>query len=723
MGKEMYMKRNKTKTPRCGVSRRDFLLGSATAGAMALLSACSDQDESQQGSTADEAAPDASAEAAAAAMVGEPWVSSNLLGNLSTDYEPGPEEDFYVHVDREWLLNAGLEEGELQNVPMITGAQHVAQDRCAELLLEGGSDESDIRSVQNYFALMLDWQGRDAAGIAGLEEVLARIDAVSSIDDLSALFQDADASYPLGLLEIQVSPDVLDGSKYAVYADMSPYTTFDDSAEYANPTNTGKITLQMEHDIFTFVAGKTLIAERAEEIFEASQAYQAEMAAHYPTAADVAKPGTRQAMAQNRMTKAELVERFGAFPTEGVLEARGYADVDEFITMTPEGDAYVASCYDEEHLEGIKALLMTSLIKDTKYYLTTEIYNTVMQTSADSQGIAYLTDDLHQHRLALQMVYNSLPSPVSKLYVSRYANDEMRTEIRSLCEDLVAVYKEMVAHEDWLSEQTRAYAIEKLDAMGIMSLYPDKWEDYSALDIKSAAEGETLWSAYLATKEFEESRMRSQVGQEVDKELLPNCIDANCQYEPSKNRMQILAGFLSDATYASDMSQEEKMGRLGAVIGHEISHGFDTTGMLYDKDGATNNWWTDDDLAAYQERAQKISAWYDEHYKPLGEVIEGFGTRVLGETIADAGGLTAMLTLARSIDGFDYDAFFRANADMWRRLDNDYAFQYMLQTDVHPMQMTRVNLNLAQCDEFQQTYGVKEGDKMYFAPEDRVILW
>ena len=187
--------------------------------------------------------------------------------------------------------------------------------------------------------------------------------------------------------------------------------------------------------------------------------------------------------------------------------------------------------------------------------------------------------------------------------------------------------------------------------------------------------------------------------------------------------MNIFVGFLSDVTYRRDMTIEEKMGALGMIIGHEISHAFDTTGMMYDENGAMADWWTDEDGAAFAARAQKALDWYEKTYKPLGEAVEGIGMRSIGETIADLGSLSVAMTLALDIDGFDYDKFFRANAVVWRRQDNDYAFNYMLQTDEHPMDNLRVNLTLAQCDKFHETYGVKEGDKMYFAPEDRLGLW
>ena len=657
-------------------------------------------------------------------MLGEPWVSSNLLGNLSPDYNPGPEEDFYVYVNRDFLLKGEIEDGQVQNMPMILLAKHDVQDKCAELLAGDTSDQSDIRSAQNYYKLMRDWELRNKTGVAPLDEELKRIDAVSSIDELSELLCDPDPMRRHNLLVAACEMDLLDGSKYVAYAQFNVNLFHEeDVAEYSNPTPTGLIQRQMMHDTYMLIASKTSIADRAEDIWEASLAYQTEMTKLFPTAAELAKSGEREARAHNRMSREELVASLGSFPTQRVLDAQGYGDVAEFVAMVKQNDALVASCYDEEHLEGMKALLMTGLIIGSNKMLTEEIYDGALRINAEGTGSAYKNDEEDQRRMAFNKVFKDLPTPTSKLYVSRYGSESMRQEVREMCDNIVRTYKTMLAEEEWLSESTRAYAIEKLEAMKFRVLFPDTWEDCSALDIRSAEEGETLWSAWFKVNAFKDERMRAHLGKTYDIELMPECIETNCNYNPYNNSVNVYMGFLGELTYQSDMTLEEKMGGLGAVIGHEISHAFDITGMLHDKYGADNNWWTDEDRAAFEARAQKATDWYEKVYKPRTQTMPGIGQRSVGETIADLGSLSVAMTLARDIEGFDYDKFFRAFGRLWSRVDNEYCFDAMLQIDEHPMGNLRVNLTLAQIDEFHKTYGVKEGDKMYFAPEDRLRVW
>ncbi len=686
-----------------------------------------DEFEDKAAETADEATSMAESvaesEITVGAMIGEPWVSSNLQYNLSPDFNPGPEEDFYVYVNRDFLLANHIDDGELQNIPSIFDAMHDVEDKCAALLAGPNSEESDIRSVQNYFKLMLDWEGRDKAGVTPLDETLARIDAVSTIEELNELLCDSDPMRRINLLATDADQDLLDGSKYTAIAAMNVLTMHKDSAEYADPTPTGQINLQAKRDTYDFIVKKTCIADKADAVWEAALAYQTEMAPLFPTKADQAEAGYYTKIGKKRVNRSQLISNLGAFPTEKVLAAHGFDGVDEFCVPYAEFDNNVAACYDAAHLDGIKSSLMASLVVGSASLLTSEIYDEVARIHTESMGAELKNDDEEKRRRAYRKIFEVLPAAVSKLYISRYANEEMKREIREMCDNIVSVYKKMLASEDWLTKKTRDYAIEKMDAMKFRILYPEKWTDYSALDIRSASEGETLWSAQLKIGDFKEKLARSRCGQAFDSDLMDECIETNCNYNPVNNSVNIYLGFLSDYTYRSDMSIEEKMGGLGMVVGHEISHGFDVNGRLYDKFGVANDWWTEEDSAAFDARVKKAMDWYETVYKPRGEVMPGIGKRSVGETFADLGSLSVAMTLANEIEGFDYDKFFRAFGRVWARIDNEFAFDWMLQNDEHPMGNLRVNLALAQCDKFHETYGVKEGDKMYFAPEDRIRLW
>ena len=195
----------------------------------------------------------------------------------------------------------------------------------------------------------------------------------------------------------------------------------------------------------------------------------------------------------------------------------------------------------------------------------------------------------------------------------------------------------------------------------------------------------------------------------------------NAAYTPYNNSINIQAGILIGEIYNEDMSFEQKMGGIGMVIGHEISHAFDTSGAEYDKDGRKTNWWTDEDYAAFQERVSKLVAWYD-GFVPM-EGLTYSGDRIKTEAIADMTSMKCLLYIAKQMEGFDYDAFFRQYAKLWRDQSTPEYVREAILTDVHPSHYLRINATLAQFDDFLNFYGITEGDGMYVAPEDRVAVW
>ncbi|MBQ6325970.1 MAG: endopeptidase, partial [Clostridia bacterium] len=204
-------------------------------------------------------------------------------------------------------------------------------------------------------------------------------------------------------------------------------------------------------------------------------------------------------------------------------------------------------------------------------------------------------------------------------------------------------------------------------------------------------------------------------------QLIMRTAMVNAFYNPQDNSINILAGILNGEVYNEDMSYEQKLGGIGTVIGHEISHAFDTNGAQFDKDGAMANWWTEEDYAAFQARAQKLAAWYDGFIPWEGAAYSG--QQVQTEAIADMGGMKSLLAIGAQQVDFDYDAFFRQYATVWRMQALPAYLVTLVAQDTHPMRYLRINATLAQFDEFIDFYGIQPGDGMYVAPEDRVAVW
>ena len=294
----------------------------------------------------------------------------------------------------------------------------------------------------------------------------------------------------------------------------------------------------------------------------------------------------------------------------------------------------------------------------------------------------------------------------------------MKEDITGLCKDVIGGYRDMLKEEDWLSEETRTEAVKKLESMRINAVYPDKWQDYSKLDLN----GLGYLECCHAINAYNAGIDRSRTGQKVDKDIWTvNILQCNAFYNKQDNSINIILGILDDAFYNEDMSREELLGGIGTVIGHEISHAFDEKGSQFDENGNLKAWWKDEDHKAYGDRMAVLSGYLDG--------ITGFnGTNVTGSNIsaeaaADMAGMKVMLYLAGKEPDFDYDRFFRQYASIWRTITSPEAEYDKLLKDQHPLNYLRTNVTLQQYDEFYEEYGVNEGDGMYLAPDERVAVW
>jgi putative endopeptidase len=302
-------------------------------------------------------------------------------------------------------------------------------------------------------------------------------------------------------------------------------------------------------------------------------------------------------------------------------------------------------------------------------------------------------------------------------------NKKDKERITDFVEEIRETYRGILLEADFLSDATREKALEKLDVMGALVLYPDDWEHYdcSELDIRPPREGGRLWEALNAAEAQKTAMKLDQLNRPRDREewmITPQF--ANCCYSSDTNCIQINGAFTRGGFYSSGMSKEEQLGMIGMVIAHEISHSFDSSGASFDALGNVADWWTPEDKAEFQNRVERLETYYSNIHP-----WEGFdlpAAILTGEACADMAGMKCILRVASETEDFDYDAFFRTYADLWMmEFKVSLAPKYL--SDPHPQGYLRINSVLQQFDEFLDYYGITEGDGMYLAPEDRVAIW
>ncbi|OQA18209.1 MAG: Neutral endopeptidase [Firmicutes bacterium ADurb.Bin354] len=279
----------------------------------------------------------------------------------------------------------------------------------------------------------------------------------------------------------------------------------------------------------------------------------------------------------------------------------------------------------------------------------------------------------------------------------------------------------MLAENDWASDEVKDYAIEKLNKITIHAAYPDKFKDTSGIDL-------TDCSLLEAEKNITENNIKRNIeliGTKLDPEKwaeFMSVTECNAFYNPSDNSINMIIGMMGEPFYSSDMSVEELYASIGAFwVGHEISHAFDNSGAQFDAEGQYRDWWTEADKEEFNKRVGRmddyldtIVAFDDNHF---------IGTNIDTEMIADMTGLQCALRMASKVEGFDYQKFFIKYAQMNASIDVYSSELSQLTQDAHPLNYSRTNVPVQQFEEFYEAFDVKEGDNMYLAPEDRLIVW
>ena len=385
----------------------------------------------------------------------------------------------------------------------------------------------------------------------------------------------------------------------------------------------------------------------------------------------------------------------------------------------------------DEPLDDLKTLFSWQVIEGAASYLTTEIY----MTSFDFYGrvLSGTEEPKPLWKRAVGIVNGTLGEAVGQLYVAKYFPEENKARMLALVKNLQQALGIRIENLTWMSDETKAKALEKLNAMTIKIGYPDKWRDYTALDINPA---DTYYANLQRAAKFEQDYSLSYLGKPVDKAkwyMTPQTV--NAYYNPSSNEICFPAGILQYPFF--DMSADDAFnyGAIGVVIGHEMTHGFDDKGCLFDKDGNMANWWTDEDKAAFDVRTKVMEEYFNDIEVAPG--VHANGAFTLGENIADHGGLQISFTAftlneeakpafqrLKERDGFTPEQrFFLAYANVWAANIRPEEILQRTKSDPHSLGRWRVNGALPHIGAWYDAWHVTPESPLYLAPEKRVSIW
>ena len=394
----------------------------------------------------------------------------------------------------------------------------------------------------------------------------------------------------------------------------------------------------------------------------------------------------------------------------------------EVCVRQPSFLAHLSTVLESVPIEDWKAWLLAHVLRSAAPYLTDDF----VETNFDFYGRTLNgTPELRERwKRGVGLVEGALGEAVGKEYVARHFPPESKKQMDDLVANLIAAYRESISALDWMSEETKQKAYEKLDTFRPKIGYPEKFRDYSALQIRK----DDLMSNVAAASAFETDRELRKIGQPVDRDewfMLPQTV--NAYYNPGTNEICFPAGILQSPFFAPDAEPAENYGGIGAVIGHEVGHGFDDQGAQYDGAGNLNDWWTADDKAAFEVKSKALIEQYD-GFSPRTLPDEKVnGALTVGENIGDLGGLTIahkafVISQGGRATVEDRRKVFLNWAHVWRTKRREESERQLLTIDPHSPSEFRANI-VRNLDEFHEVFETTEGDGLWLDPAERVRIW
>ena len=643
------------------------------------------------------------------------------ISRLDSNVKPG--DDFFAYVNGKWVAETEMP-GDKARYGTFDILRDEAQEDVKAIIEMSASGDfakgTDEQKVGDLYKSYLDMESRNARGIEPLQPELERIDAISSYEELAAYFAGANRrGYGMPFAIGQFS-DMKNPEYYGVYA-FQAGLGLPDRDYYTNED--GKSAALRDQ----YVAHMAKMIDLAglgdgEAAAATVMALETRLAEKQMKKEDVRNPAANY----NKVATAELGGVMPNFDWDGYLAAAGYADIDGLIL------------YMTDYMRELDTVITDTDLDTWKTYLRWQALNTAASTltaELDEQNFEFYGKTLQgtekqrdAWRRAVDTVNGALGEVVGKVYVKNHFPPEAKERMLTLVGNLIKAYDKSIKELEWMGEETKAQALDKLYKFTPKIGYPDEWRDYSAVDV----EADDLFGNLARATEAEYQRQLDRQGGPVDRGewgMTPQTV--NAYYQPMLNEIVFPAAILQPPFFDLEADDAVNYGAIGAVIGHEIGHGFDDQGSTFDGDGVLRNWWTDADREEFKKRTGKLVDQYSA-YKPFDDLTVN-GEFTLGENIGDLGGISiGLLAYKMSLEGEEAPVIdgltgiqrvFLGYGQVWRQKIRDEELRRRIATDPHSPARYRTNGAVRNVPEFYTAFNVEEGDALYLPPEERVKIW
>ncbi len=651
----------------------------------------------------------------------QPTHSGLILANMDTTVAPG--EDFHAYVNGTWIAETEIP-ADKATYGIGTILHEKSQEQVRSIIEESAAGDfpegSDEQKVGDLYASFMDVDNRDALGIAPLQPEFDKIAALEDHDQLAVYFAEANR---IGI-----------GMPFT----LGQYVDFKDPNAYMIHTWQGGLGLPDREYYFLEDEKSAQIRSKyvahVAKMFELAGLPDGEAAAGTimkletrMAAEHMKKEQTRDMVAlYNSTPSAELPQLMPKFNWDGYLEAAGVSEVPAIVVTQLDYQRALDEIIHGTDLDTWKTWLTWSALNSNANRLTTALSD--QDFDFYQRTLRGVEEQLPMWRRGVNVVNGTLGEVVGKVYVSRHFPPAAKAKMLELVGNLTKAYEESIKELDWMGEETRVQALDKLSKFTPKVGYPDEWRDYSKLTIDAKDLLGNLQRAALVDYQ----RNLDRQGGPVDRGewgMTPQTV--NAYYNPPLNEIVFPAAILQPPFFDLTADDAVNYGAIGAVIGHEIGHGFDDSGSTFDGDGVLRNWWTEEDKQEFEARTAKLIAQYDA-FAPF-EDLHVNGEFTLGENIGDLGGMSIALRAyelslggaeAPEMDGFTgQQRVFLGYGQAWLRKYREEALRHQIGTDPHSPAKYRVNGVVRNVPEFYEAFDVAETDALYLPPEERVKIW
>lgn len=656
---------------------------------------------------------------------GAKWIDSGIYQTFSEDGigEIRLEDDFAAYVNRDWSENAKIPDG-LSNTSSRIELSSENEKKKIELIKGEKKNDAELTSMQRLFAKLKDWDARNEKGFDDIKPYIDDVMSISSLEELNAYYSDPKRNI-LGspMVTYVIRPNAEDAKHNLIH--VAAPVLFSEGAVGFFDKKDGEENPKWAADkkILSYALKRVGYSEKeAKELIDLVAAYEEkynDAAAAY--AKNYAKEGRNYEY--HVMSANEVDEVYSNLPLRKIFKANGY-DVERSINIAaPELANAQNELYTEENLEAIKADTMLHILYELMSYADREAYEKKATAINKLSGIEKLPSD---DNYAYQTLYELDPAEIDKLFAVYCFDPKIKAQITELAEKIRDQYRVILNEEEWLSEETKAAAIEKLDNIKMFVCFPEEMNDYSAIRI---GEDTSIMDAYTLIKDFDRKMQIAELKSENDGKMWKESdrySEFGAFYMAETNSININAGSCGGDYYDPAWPIERKLGGICFVIAHEFTHAFDNSGGAFDKDGNMRDWWTKEDKEELAKRTDKLIDYYS-RIVPAPQLSDApygdLAAQISDEAIADLGSAKCLLSIAKGYEDFDYETFFKQLGTIQKNARYPEAEFAYIGSNVHPVEFLRCNVVLSNYQEFMDTFDIKEGDGMYLSEKDRITVW